>query len=71
MHRFQLLGHYRARGHAACVSEDIAVASHALLTAGNTYVTHLSMLEIRYYVAASGEEPFAEWFAELDGAAAA
>lgn len=29
------------------------------------------MLEIRYYVAASGEEPFAEWFAELDGVAAA
>jgi putative addiction module killer protein len=29
------------------------------------------MLEIRYYVAPSGEEPFAEWFAELDGAAAA
>jgi putative addiction module killer protein len=29
------------------------------------------MLEIRYYVAASGQEPFAEWFAELDGAAAA
>ncbi|HWZ38865.1 MAG TPA: type II toxin-antitoxin system RelE/ParE family toxin [Bradyrhizobium sp.] len=29
------------------------------------------MPEIRYYVAGSGEEPFAEWFAELDGAAAA
>jgi putative addiction module killer protein len=29
------------------------------------------MLKIRYYVAASGQEPFAEWFAELDGAAAA
>jgi putative addiction module killer protein len=29
------------------------------------------MLEIRYYVAASGQEPFAEWFAELDAAAAA
>lgn len=24
------------------------------------------MLEIRYYVAASGESPFADWFAELD-----
>jgi putative addiction module killer protein len=29
------------------------------------------MSEIRYYVAASGEEPFAEWFAELDAAASA
>jgi putative addiction module killer protein len=29
------------------------------------------MLDIRYYVAASGEEPFAEWFAELDSAAGA
>jgi putative addiction module killer protein len=29
------------------------------------------MLEIRYYVATSGHEPFAEWFAELDAAAAA
>jgi hypothetical protein len=29
------------------------------------------MLEIRYYVAASGEGPFAEWFAELDPAASA
>ena len=29
------------------------------------------MLDIRYYVAASGEEPFAEWFAELDAAAGA
>ena len=29
------------------------------------------MLDIRYYVAASGEEPFAEWFAELDAAASA
>ena len=29
------------------------------------------MLEIRCYVASSGEEPFAEWFAELDGTAAA
>ncbi len=24
------------------------------------------MLEIRYYVAAGGREPFADWFAELD-----
>jgi putative addiction module killer protein len=29
------------------------------------------MLDIRYYVAASGEAPFAEWFAELDVAASA
>ena len=29
------------------------------------------MLEIRYYIAASGEGPFAEWFAELDPAASA
>ena len=29
------------------------------------------MLDIRYYVATSGEEPFAEWFAELDGPASA
>ena len=29
------------------------------------------MLDIRYYVSASGEEPFAEWFAELDAAASA
>jgi putative addiction module killer protein len=29
------------------------------------------VLEIRYYVAASGEGPFAEWFAELDPAASA
>ena len=29
------------------------------------------MLEIRYYVAASGEGPFAEWFAELDPAVSA
>jgi putative addiction module killer protein len=29
------------------------------------------MLDIRYYVAASGEEPFAEWFAERDAAAGA
>src|ERR1700736_5868369 len=29
------------------------------------------MLDIRYYVAASGEEPFAEWFAELEAAAGA
>jgi putative component of toxin-antitoxin plasmid stabilization module len=24
------------------------------------------MLEIRYYVAANGHQPFAEWFADLD-----
>jgi putative component of toxin-antitoxin plasmid stabilization module len=24
------------------------------------------MLVIRYYVAANGDEPFADWFAELD-----
>lgn len=30
-----------------------------------------SMLEIRYYVAASGVEPFAEWFAELEALARA
>src|ERR1700744_5679590 len=29
------------------------------------------MLEIRYYVASSGEEPFAKWFAGLDEIAAA
>src|ERR1051325_2421936 len=29
------------------------------------------MLEIRYYVAASGEEPFADWFAELEPTARA
>ena len=29
------------------------------------------MLDIRYYVSASGEEPFAEWFAELDAVASA
>jgi putative addiction module killer protein len=29
------------------------------------------MLEIRYYVAARGESPFAEWFAELDAVASA
>jgi putative addiction module killer protein len=29
------------------------------------------MLDIRHYVAASGEEPFAEWFAELEAAAGA
>ena len=29
------------------------------------------MLEVRYYVAASGEAPFAEWFAELDAVASA
>src|SRR6266480_2026193 len=29
------------------------------------------MLEIRYYVAANGDEPFAEWFAELEAAARA
>jgi putative addiction module killer protein len=29
------------------------------------------MPEIRYYVAANGEEPFAEWFTELDAAASA
>jgi putative addiction module killer protein len=29
------------------------------------------VLEIRYYVAASGEGSFAEWFAELDPAASA
>jgi putative addiction module killer protein len=29
------------------------------------------MLELRYYVAASGAEPFAEWFAELEASARA
>jgi putative addiction module killer protein len=29
------------------------------------------MLEIRYYVAAGGQQPFAEWFADLDPAARA
>jgi putative addiction module killer protein len=29
------------------------------------------MLDIRYYVAASGEEPFAEWFTALEAAAGA
>lgn len=29
------------------------------------------MVEIRYYVAASGEEPFADWFAELEASARA
>jgi putative addiction module killer protein len=29
------------------------------------------MLEIRYYISASGKSPFAEWFAELDAGAGA
>src|SRR3977135_1877104 len=29
------------------------------------------MLEIRYYVAANGDEPFADWFAELEAVARA
>jgi putative addiction module killer protein len=29
------------------------------------------MLEIRYYVAANGDEPFADWFAELEAEARA
>ena len=29
------------------------------------------MLEIRYYVAANGHQPFAEWFADLDPVARA
>ena len=29
------------------------------------------MLEIRYYVAAAGDQPFAEWFADLDPTARA
>ena len=29
------------------------------------------MLDVRYFVSASGEEPFAEWFAGLDVAASA
>jgi putative addiction module killer protein len=29
------------------------------------------MLEIRYYIAAGGGEPFADWFAELDAVARA
>ena len=29
------------------------------------------MLEIRYYVAANGDQPFADWFAELDSIARA
>ena len=29
------------------------------------------MLELRYYVAASGDAPFADWFAELDAVARA
>jgi putative addiction module killer protein len=29
------------------------------------------MLEIRYYVAANGDEPFADWFAELEAIARA
>jgi putative addiction module killer protein len=29
------------------------------------------MLEIRYYVAANGEEPFADWFADLEAVARA
>jgi putative addiction module killer protein len=29
------------------------------------------MLDVRYYVSASGDEPFAEWFAELDASASA
>lgn len=37
----------------------------------NTYVTLCRCLKSAYYVAASGQEPFAEWFAELDAAAAA
>lgn len=31
----------------------------------------LRMLDVRYYVSASGEEPFAEWFAGLDEATSA
>jgi hypothetical protein len=29
------------------------------------------MLEIRYYVAANGDEPFADWFAEVEAVARA
>jgi hypothetical protein len=29
------------------------------------------MLEIRYYVAADGHQPFAEWFSDLDPVARA
>jgi hypothetical protein len=29
------------------------------------------MLEVRYYVVANGDEPFAEWFAELEAVARA
>jgi putative addiction module killer protein len=31
----------------------------------------MSMLEIRYYAASSGHQPFAEWFADLDPVARA
>jgi putative addiction module killer protein len=31
----------------------------------------LRTVEIRYYVAASGKEPFADWFAELEAVASA
>jgi putative addiction module killer protein len=31
----------------------------------------LVMLEVRYYLAADGSSPFADWFAELDAAARA
>lgn len=29
------------------------------------------MLDVRYYVAANGDEPFAEWFADLEAVARA
>jgi putative addiction module killer protein len=40
------------------------------LQKGNTCVT-LDMIEIRYYVSASGDEPFAVWFADLEAVARA
>src|SRR3977135_974643 len=36
-----------------------------------TLVLPSSMLEIRYYVAAGGHQPFAEWYAELEAVARA
>jgi putative addiction module killer protein len=41
------------------------------LTSGNACVTLSQIPQIRYYVAADGRQPFAEWFAELESVARA
>jgi putative addiction module killer protein len=41
------------------------------LRLGNTYVTLTHMMEIRYYAGAGGNEPFADWFADLEPVARA